>query len=136
MNLDCVAQVLIEAGLATELGVDIFEHHIPSTQTQGILLKTPMDGISINHYIVGFYKARIQAILRSKDHAFGDARSMAINQALTLRKRVFYDASGNLIMNILDSFPTQLPIVYPRTAGNEYEWSCNFLFHYIMPVGT
>lgn len=136
MNLDCIAQTLIEAGCATQLGIDIFEHHIPSTVAQGILLRTPMDGIPINHYIPGFYKARIQVILRSKSHAYGDSQALIIDQALTMYRRVYIDTAGNTLMTIIQSFPTTLPIVYPRTAGNEYEWSCNFLFHYIMPANS
>jgi len=133
MNLDCIAEVLIEANLATALGTDIFEHHIPETCSQGILLKMPMDGIPVNHYIPGFFKGRFQAILRSKDHAYGDANSLLINKALTFYQRVFTDStSGATLMRVLQCFPSTLPIVYPRSAGNEYEWACNFVIHYIM----
>jgi hypothetical protein len=133
VNLDCIAEVLIEANLATALGVDIFEHHIPETCTQGILLKLPMDGIPVNHYIIGFYKGSFQAILRSKDHAFGDAQSLLINNALTFYNRTFTDpVSGDVLMRVLQCFPLTRPVVYPRTQGNEYEWACNIKAHYIM----
>lgn len=134
MNLDCIAQVLIENNLATAQGVDIFQHHIPDTVAQGLLLKLPMDGIPINHYMIGFFKGRFQVIQRSKNHAFGDTQSLLINSALTFYEREFTDDTGAMLMRVLNCYPSTLPIVYPRTKGNEYEWSCNFICHYIMPT--
>lgn len=134
MNLDCIAQTLIAAGLATAQGTDIFQHHLPETATDGaLLLKLPMDGIPVNHYVIGLFKGRFQVILRSKIHAFGDARAPLINKALTFANTYFVDGNGAPLMNLIHCYPTTLPIVYPRTAGDEYEWSCNFLAHYVMP---
>lgn len=136
MNLDCIAQVLINASLATALGVDLFEHHIPESATEGLLMKLPMDGIKVNHYVDGFYRGRFQIILRSKSHADGDIKAPLINAALTFRERTFIDSNGHLLMNILQCLPTTLPVVYPRSAGNVYEWSCNFEAQYFMPATT
>lgn len=134
MNLDCISQLLINAGFATALGVDIFQHHIPETAPDGsLLLKMPMDGVPINHYVYGLYKGRFQVIMRSKNHAFGDARAPLINTSLTLQKVGFVDHNGNTLMRMLNCYATTLPVVYPRSAGNEFEWSCNFLSHYLLP---
>lgn len=134
MNLDCIAQLLINARLGTAQGTDVFQHHLPETSPDSsLLLKLPMDGIPINHYVVGLYKGRFQVILRSKSHAFGDGRAPLINKALTFYEQSFFDANANVLMRVFNCYPTTLPIVYPRTPGNEYEWSCNFLAHYIMP---
>lgn len=134
MNLDCIAGILIEAGLATALGVDIFEHHMPESCINGILLKLPAQGIPVNHYVPDFYRARFQAIYRNKDHATGDAMAINIANALTMTNQTFYDADGvTVLLRIMQCYPVNLPIVYPRSAGNVYEWAINLSSQYIMP---
>lgn len=132
MNLDCIASTLIDAGLATQLGVDIYEHHIPFDAVEGILLKLPMNGIPINHYLPGYFHAHVQVIYRSKDQAKGEQMANAINQTMTLYKKTYKDTNGNVLMYIQQSLPQVLPIHYPRSKGNEYEWSCNFTVIYTM----
>lgn len=133
MNLDVITTILINAGMATTPGVDIFQHHMPESCTQGILLKLPISGIPINHYIPGFYKGRFQAILRSKDHSFGDAQSLLISKALTIAQQSFTDpVTGLVLMRVLQMYPSVLPVVYPRSTGNVFEWACNIVAQYII----
>ena len=107
---------------------------MPESCTEGVLLKTPMQGIPINHYIPDFYRARFQVIYRSKDHGTGDAAAIAICNALTLTNRTFYQSDGvTILFRILQCYPTELPVVYPRSAGNVYEWAVNLAAQYIMP---
>lgn len=133
MNLDCMAQYLINAKLATALGVDIFEYHMPENISQGILLKTAMEGIPVHSYLKDYFNGRFQVILRAAQHGDADAIAASICKTLTFQEQTFLDSSGTLLMHVLLCRPITLPIVYPRSTGNLYEWSCNFLAHYTMP---
>lgn len=132
MNLDCISQLLINGGAATALGVDLFQFHMPEDCEQGILLKLPIQGIPINHYIPGFFKARFQAIVRSPTHTFGDPLALLVSKLLTV-SNVFFPGSSPAFI-IKQMFPTTLPVVYPRSAGNIYEWSINLECCYLMRV--
>lgn len=134
MNLDCIAQVLIDAGLAQGFGQDIFPQHMPAQVEEGMLLRLPMEGVPLNHYIPGYFKGRFQVILRSKSMDTGEPKASQICQALNMREVTFSGADGHLLMRVLQCFPVTLPINYARTDANVFEWSCNFLAHYVMPM--
>lgn len=121
MNLDCIAQLLIDGGAATALGTDIFQYHMPEECNQGILLKLPISGVRINHYIPGFLKANLQVIVRAPSHAIGDPIAKLVSSILKVYNQDFPGASPSFFVKQM--FPTALPIVYPRSAGNIYEWS-------------
>jgi len=123
MNLDCISQLLIDGGAATELGKDIFQYHMPEDCTQGLLLKLPIAGIRINHYVPGFLKANFQIIVRSPSHSIGDPLAKLISKIITVYDLDFPGAEPRF--TIKQMFPTALPIVYPRSSGNIYEWSIN-----------
>ena len=129
MNLDCIAQILIGAGAATHLGVDIYEHHMPEECVYGLLLKVPISGVKINHYLPGFLRANFQVIVRAPEHAIGDPLAKIVMKSLKVVNLNFPDADPKFF--IKQMFPTALPIIYPRSAGNLYEWSINAECTYI-----
>jgi len=134
MNLDCISQIILEKNLVTALGTDLFQHHMPDTCKQGILLKLPVGGIPINHYIPGFIKGTFQTIVRSNSHQYGDGQAQALSKALTVQNRVFLDLSAKLLMKIIQCYPKHLPIIYARSMGNEIEWSVTYEIHYLMDL--
>lgn len=129
MNLDCISQILIDAGAATNPGLDIFQLHMPEECIKGILLKMPISGVKINHYLPGFLRASFQVIVRAPTHDLGDPIAKIIMKCLKISNRDFPGADPKFL--IKQMFPTALPIVYPRSAGNLYEWSINAECTYI-----
>lgn len=134
MNLDCIAQILINAGLAQGFGQDVFPQHMPAQVEEGLLLRLPMEGVPLNHYIPGYFKGRFQVIVRSKDLAVGEAKANGVCAALNLYGVSFFDLNAQPLLRILQCYSTVLPINYARSDANVFEWSCNFLSHYIMPT--
>lgn len=124
MNLEPFAQILEAAniGVAND---QIFTDHMPAEIPTGVLLRLPLEGVKIDHYMPGFYKTRLQAIVRAQRHTTGQAIADKVLKALTLRQRT--DFEDMLLMQML---PDHLPITYPRSDGNGIEWSLNFCLAY------
>ncbi len=130
MNLDAICQIIEDAGLGT-LGESLFQHHMPETATQGLVLRLPLEGVPINHYIPGFRRGSFQVIVRDDRFAEGQAVAERVFDLLTLHRRDFQDAQGKLYFRILQCLPRTEPIVYPRMGSNLTEWSINFDVAYL-----
>lgn len=137
MNLDCIAELIVEAGLGV-LGETLFEDMMPDAVTQGVLLKTSIGGERIDRYIPGYFRTgRLQVIVRSPNIEAGDALARAVMKAVTFRDRPprdFLGPQGVVIMTLNHAYPDALPSKYPRMPGGEYEWSTNFDVNYLMPL--
>lgn len=132
MKLEILAQLLQDAGLGT-IGEDIYVHSMPAEVKQGILLKDPLSGTPVDPGLPGYYRSRLQAIVRAGTHAEGKTKSDAVGKALEMGKRIFNDADGKLQMQVNYIYLAQLPIVYPWTPANVLEWSLNFVTSYVEP---
>lgn len=130
MNLDSIAQVITEAGLGAP-GKTLFMHHMPETCAKGVLLRLPMEGIPTNQYIPGYYNGSFQAIVRDKNHASGQDLADRLSKLLTFYERNFADKKGRVYQRILQCYPCQKPIVYPRLPDNLIEWSIKFDVDYL-----
>ena len=133
MNLDIISQVIEDANLGV-LGVSLFQHHMPEGCVNGILLRTPLNGIAIDHNLPGYFKGSLQAIVRSDSHELGDGLAASVSSALTLSNRIFASPNGSFLMKVNHLYPTNLPIIYPRSPGNIFEWSINFDCNYVVDV--
>lgn len=132
MNLKILAQLLEDAGHGTQ-GEDIFIASMPADVTKGILLKDPLSGTKIDPGLPGYYRSRLQAIVRAPAHEEGDTLAKAVAKTLEMGKRIFNDADGKLLMQVNYIYLEQLPIVYPWTPANVLEWSLNFVTSYVEP---
>jgi hypothetical protein len=139
MNLDVIAQILVDKNVGVvgnvlgTTALPIFKNRMPAAVTRGILLRTPIDGIPVDHNLPGFYKTKLQVIVRSATQADGDAISRAVMTALNTEVRTIYnDADSNPIMQINYLVVDRLPIVYPRDDSSTNEWSINFKICYCM----
>ncbi len=130
MNLDAISQILQEAGLGAP-GDYLFQHHMPDTASHGIVLRMPLEGVPINHYIPGFRRGSFQAIVRDDHFTEGQSVAERVFDALTIYERDFKDAQGKLYFRILQCLPRTEPIVYPRMGSNLTEWSINFDVAYL-----
>lgn len=135
MNLDVISRILIEAGCAQALGVDLFQHHMPETVTSGVLLKLPIAGIPVNHYIPGYFKGSFQTIVRAPQDSVGEPVAKKIWKALTIYEQTYNDPdTGEFQMLIHHLFPRDLPVRYPRSIGNLIEWAITFDCNYVLAI--
>lgn len=133
MKLELLAQVLEDAGLGT-IGTDIFVHRMDAECPRGIMLRDPLDGTPVDPNLPGYYRSKLQAIVRATAQADGDTLSKQVGRALKMFNRRFTDpVSGELLLKINHIYPSQLPITYPRMEGQGIEWSLNFVTSYVQP---
>ncbi|MCK1543422.1 hypothetical protein IVB12_16010 [Bradyrhizobium sp. 179] len=132
MKLEILAQLLQDAGLGT-IGTDIYVHSMPADVRKGILLRDPLAGTKVDPGLPGYYRSRLQAIVRAPAHAEGKTLSDAVAKKLEMGKRIFNNDDGSLSMQVNYIYLEQLPIVYPWTPANALEWSLNFVTSYVEP---
>ena len=124
MNLEIIANLIIEAGLGVE-GVSLFIDHMPETCEVGVMIRNPLQGNPINHYIPGYEKWQFQIIVRDRKHVDGQRRSDALGALLYFSNRDFMQDNGvNLHVNFCR--PRTRPVTYPRLPNNLIEWSTMF----------
>ncbi len=109
---------------------------MPAECTEGVLIKPPLSGIEHDNYMPGFYKSRLQIIVRAQSEARGEKLAEQSIKALLHREtKDYYDQPGKkFAMRVNFLLQDQLPIRYPRLDGNGIEWSCNFLISFVLPV--
>lgn len=95
----------------------------------GILLRSPLQGIAYNYEMPGYFaRVHFQMIVRCQDFAVGYDLATRASQALTL-----VDDSTSLPgykINYLR--PRHEPVSYPLSAGNNLEFSVNFDVNYVI----
>lgn len=133
MKLELLSELLEQRGLGTR-GTDIFVHRMDAECPKGILLRLPIAGIDTDFNLPGYYKTQIQAIIRDANQQSGDAMAVRVMAQLTMYERIFTDPdTGAFLMQINQMYPAKLPIIYPRSEGQEIEWSLNFDVSYAIP---
>ena len=131
MRLDIIAGLIQTAGLGV-MGQNIFIHRMGAEVVEGILLKLPIDGITTDFDLPGYYKTTFQVIVRARLQADGDTLAKALTELLTIYSTDYNDpTSGNFALQIKQMFPAKLPIVYPRSDGQGIEWSLNLYACYV-----
>lgn len=135
MRIDLLANQLASQGVGI-IGKTIFAHYMPAECEQGVLIKLPIGGIEHDNYMPGFYKSRIQAIVRAQSESKGEKLSDKVIQALVHKQtKDYFDQPGSkFAMRINYLLQDQLPIRYPRLDGNGIEWSLNFLTSFVLPT--
>ena len=133
MRLDLIIGLLQTANLGV-IGTNIFVHRMGPDCKQGILIREPLTGATVDVDLPNYFKHDIQAIIRYGDQAAGDALAMSVMKTLTFYNMIFNDANGNLLMQVNHLIPRKLPVVYPRLDGQGIEWSIDFNANYVMPI--
>ena len=129
MIWDILEKKLIDAPLVVPavVGQTIFRHTMPATAAKGVMFKNPLTGIPVDPYLPGFYKPRLQAIVRHTDPEIGEQLSEEVVKALQVDVPEDFDATdkrGRVRIHVF--YPSTLPIQFPRLDGNGFEWSLNF----------
>lgn len=132
MKLEFLAQVLVDADIGT-LGTDIFVHYMPGECRRGVLLKNPLAGTNVDPGLPGYYRTKMQAIVRAETQADGEDLAKKVGKALKMFNRKFLNVDGSLAMQVNHIYPAQQPIVYPYTPGQTIEWSLNYHTSYVQP---
>lgn len=133
MRLDIIGKYLEDKGIAT-MGDDLFRNEMSSDVNEGVLLKTPLTGVPIDHYLPGFYRGRLQVIVRARTNEVGQGWADEILAALTIKQDTEFNDpdTGDKVMLVHHILPETLPIRYPRSDSNHIEWSLNFLTCFVI----
>lgn len=130
MNLAAIVTKIEALGLG-QGGQDIFVDQMESSVVNGILVRTPLTGIDIDHELPNYYRGALQVIVRSAQHAPGKAKADALVSGLSIYETDLLDSNGKG-MRMKRMLPKTLPIVYRRSDGNGIEFSVNFDVAYTM----
>lgn len=103
-------------GYTTGYEKDIFVFQMPETVSKGILLRDAALGTMIDHELPGYYHTEFQCIVRSKEHAEGEAKANAVSSGLTILNQTI----GTL--NVKYVRPRHIPMVFPVSDGDYLEW--------------
>lgn len=107
-------------GYTTGYNKDIFVYQMPETVQTGILLKDAALGTLIDHELPQYYQTEFQCIVRSKEHADGEAKADAVSTAMTILNQTI----GTL--NVKYIRPRHVPMVFPVSNGDYLEWLITF----------
>lgn len=127
MIYDILEQKLTAEGF--KAGKDMFRTSIPANVSVAIMTKLPLEGMPIDPYIEGYYKGRMQVVIRHTAPAEGNVLAARVQRALTQRGgSVSYPATrerGEVTMKLF--YAETLPIFFPRLDGHGFEWSQHFM---------
>lgn len=126
MIWDILEAKIEQAGLGVA-GQTLFRNTMPHDAPVCIMLRAPLSGIKIDHYLPGYYKPLIQAIVRHHDPVDGSRLAQAVSDTLEVSTEELHPATAERgRVRIIKFLPRELPIQYPRLDGNGIEWSLNF----------
>lgn len=109
-------------------GQNLFLGFMPSDISRGVMVRTPLNGITIDPYISGYFKGRIQIVTRHDNAVEGNDLAKAVQAHLETNSRQIFPAIENRLAMFVEFFkPETLPITFPRLVGNGMEWSQHFL---------
>lgn len=126
MIWDIIIDKLVAADLATP-GTNLFINEMAPDVSVGIMLKSPLQGIDVDHYLPNYYTPNLQAIIRHTDPVDGDILANRVIAALRVEQPEHYPPTterGKAKINLF--LPRHLPIRFPRLDGKTIEWSVNF----------
>lgn len=126
MIMDILGDKLVAANLGTK-AKSIFNHQMPAEVNVGVFFRYPLTGVTIDPYIPGWYKARVQVIVRHNSVTEGEKFSYRVNEVLQVEgEEIYVDAEAKTTTRLMRFFPETLPVRYPRLEGNQIEWSTHF----------
>lgn len=126
MIYDILEKKLADSGLVVP-GTSLFRSTMPHDVSIGVMIRTPLTGITIDPHIEGWHKTQMQVICRHTDPVEGAKFAQQVTKILLVDKPEFYEASderGPAHINVF--YPVTLPIQFPRLEGNGLEFSQHF----------
>lgn len=127
MRWDLIARRIQDQGLGVE-GQTLFIYEMPANVEEGILIKPPLKGVSVDHYIPGYHTCDLQIVIRGLTYEATLVRATAIYNLFHGHSRVEYTeiGSSDVVMKTKQVLADTLPISFPRLEGNGIEFSANF----------
>lgn len=126
MIADILEKKIEDAGIAVA-GESLFRNTMPADCKIGVMTREPLQGMPVNPFIEGWYKPRLQVIVRHTDPVEGLKMAHLVIKTLLVQGRERHAATEEHGACHIDLFyPDQEPIQYPRLEGNTIEWSLNF----------
>ena len=124
MNLYEVQDYLAAEGVG-QIGTTLFAHHMPAPVNEGVLVlsQVPQER---DQLIDNYYRGEFQVVVRSDDRETGRLRCKQIADILDGQRKVM----GNT--NFLFIRAMHEPMGYPRSEGNNLEFSVNFQCAYLI----
>lgn len=119
MNLMPLANRINATNLGTK-GVDLFIEMMPFEVNSAILLRSPLSGTKIDHYLPGYFQTEFQLIIRSSGYQAGLVLAKSATDLLTFGELKLETQTFNYCR------PRTLPVAFPLSKGNLVE--CNIMF--------
>ena len=121
MNLKPLTQMLNTMRLG-KLSKTLFMQMMPASCREGILLRAPLTGTTINHELPGFYKGEFQMIVRSTSYEDGEDLAKKVVAALTI------ELTGTVVGSQTFNYcrPRTLPVAFPLSVGDLIEYNVTF----------
>lgn len=126
MIYDVLETKLVAAAITDLTAGNIFREHLPAAIPIGVMIRSPLTGIAVDPHIPGWYKPRLQVIVRHKTPEAGQKMANDVIAALKVEKSQKYQSPELGEVRIATFIPEHLPIQFPRSDGNGFEWSINF----------
>lgn len=126
MIFDILEQKLTDSGLVVP-GTSLFRGDMPGECEIGVMLRIPLDGVTIDPFMEGWHKTSLQVITRHVDPVAGEKLANDVCRVLLVESPEHYPGNserGPAHINIF--YPQTLPIRFPRLEGNGLEWSQHF----------
>lgn len=125
MIYDILEEKLTEAGFVA--GETLFRQFMPSEVSIGVMTRIPLEGIPEDANLPGYYKGRMQLIIRHIDPVEGRQMAKNVVGALRLQGVQNFPASAERGPAQLSLFyPESLPIEFPSLDSDSLEWSVHF----------
>jgi hypothetical protein len=130
MNMLALAQLLANAGLGA-FGESVFVGQMPSSAARAVMIRAPLKGVPVNHYLPGFYHGSFQLIARASTYDDGSA---LISQAIAALRIPAETMVGTMKVNYCR--PMTLPVAFPLSTANLIEFSTNFEICFVDTVDS
>lgn len=134
MIWDILQTKLEAAGLVSEAQGSFFVEEMPADVRIGVMLRAPLSGILIDPHLPGYYRTKLQVIVRHIDPVEGARLADAVQKTLEVQAVEKHEATperGEVQINLFQ--PIALPIRYPRLEGGTIEWSLNYEASFTLP---
>ncbi|MDX5412908.1 MAG: minor capsid protein [Rhodobacterales bacterium] len=120
MNLDPIRDYLGSLIPSLVVARNLFTYTMPPTVSRGVLLVPSPVGLEINHEVGKASSGRYQVIVRSEDYTAGLELANFVSESLTLLNLDLGEYT------VVYSRPRHTPISFPRSEGDQIEFSINF----------
>lgn len=119
MNLNPIVSKLEADGVGTA-GKSIFINFMPFEVKTGLLLRSPLSGMDIDHELPGYFKGEFIVVARSPDYI----KALELMREVMLSLTVYNQDIDTISVKYMR--PNTLPVSFPVSDGQFYEVQVRF----------